>query len=164
MPASGRSVARDRPAKATKPASNHALKVAARELKRHNGITRAHRKLRLLTREHLDGRSTAAHTFNRIIANVTSDLGGQEMLTEIEKHLVVSFAGAALLQSHQVAKLLSGEEIDVDEYSSVTTAMIRSATRLGTQRRQKQVNTPDLQTYLRHKRSSEEIIDAEEVS
>lgn len=117
------------------------------ELKRFNGARRATRRLRLITSKCLDGRSRAAVQFNRIVANVTADLGGNETLTEIERHLVVSFAGAAILQGHQVAKLLSGEQVDIDEYSAITTSMIRSATRLGTQRRAKDV-TPNLAEYL----------------
>src|SRR5258708_1228354 len=74
------------------------------------------------------------------------DLGGDDALTEIERHLITSFAGAAILQGHQVAKLLAGEPIEVDEYSAITTSMIRSATRLGTQRRVKDV-TPRLEEY-----------------
>jgi hypothetical protein len=104
----------------------------------------------MTTNRHLDGRTSAGRQFNHIVRNVTSDLGGSDQLTEIEKHLIISFAGAAILQGHQVAKLLAGEPIDVDEYSGITTSMIRSATRLGTQRRERNV-TPTLSEYLEAK-------------
>jgi hypothetical protein len=104
----------------------------------------------------LDGRSSASRNFNAIVANVSSDLGGRDALTEIEKHLITSFAGAAILQGHQLAKLLSGEEIDPDEYSSITTSMIRSAMRLGIGRRQKDV-TPSLSEYIASKFSDEDV-------
>jgi hypothetical protein len=81
------------------------------------------------------------------VRNVTIDLGGHDLLSEIERHLIISFSGAAILQGHQVAKLLAGEQIDVDEYSAITTAMIRSATRLGTQRRERNV-TPTVEEYV----------------
>jgi hypothetical protein len=114
----------------------------------HNGVRRATRKLRLIVPQNLDGRSTACVQFNKIVRNVTSDLGGEELLSEIERHLVVSFAGAAILQGHQVAKLLSGEQVDVDEYSAVTTSMMRSASRLGIGRRAKTVTPPTVDEYL----------------
>jgi hypothetical protein len=70
---------------------------------------------------------------------------------------------AAILQGHQVAKLLAGEPIEVDEYSAITTSMIRSATRLGTQRRVKDV-TPRLEEYLRHKARTSDIDDVQEAA
>jgi hypothetical protein len=97
----------------------------------------------------LDGRSHASRQFTGIIQRVMADLGGADNLSEIERHLITSFAGAAILQGHQLAKMLNGQPIDIHEYSSLTTAMIRSATRLGTERRAKEV--PDLQTYLHMK-------------
>jgi hypothetical protein len=126
--------------------------TSARAKKYHSqrqiGSFKAHRKLKLLTAEHLDGRSHAARAFNSIIARVTRDLGGAENLSEIEKHLVTSFAGAAILQGHQLTKMLSGSAIDVHEYATLTTAMIRSATRLGPPR-QKDV-TPSVADYVKH--------------
>jgi hypothetical protein len=44
--------------------------------------------------------------------------------------------------------MLSGQTIDAHEYASVTASMIRSATRLGTDRRQRDV-TPTLGELLR---------------
>jgi hypothetical protein len=130
--------------------------VRQKDQKRQNAHLRATRKLRLFTETNLDGRSSASRNFNAIVANVSSDLGGRDALTEIEKHLITSFAGAAILQGHQLAKLLSGEEIDPDEYSSITTSMIRSAMRLGIGRRQKDV-TPSLSEYIASKFSDEDV-------
>jgi hypothetical protein len=106
----------------------------------------------------LDGRSHASKQFTAIIQAVCSDLGGADNLTEIERHLITSFAGAAILQGHQVAKLLNGGPIDIHEYSSLTTAMIRSATRLGTERRTKEV--PSLDQYLQMQAQADDL-DAE---
>jgi hypothetical protein len=113
-----------------------------------NGSRKAHRELRLITSEALDGRTRVSQAFNQIIAQITADLGGE--LSEIEKHLVTSFAGATMLQSRQLTELLNGKSVDAHEYASVCAAMIRSATRLGTRRRQKDV-TPDLDQYLRQR-------------
>jgi hypothetical protein len=125
------------------------------EQKRQNGHHRATRQLRLITaNQSLDGRTSVGRVFNTIIRNVVSDLGGQGEITEIERHLITSFAGAAILQGHQLAKLLAGEQVDVDEYSSITTSMIRSATRLGTGRRSKDA-TPTLHQYLAAKEAAE---------
>lgn len=103
----------------------------------------------MITAQALDGR-IAAQSFNQIVHCVTSDLGGVDHLSEIEKHLITSFAGAAILQGHQLAHMLAGGTIDAHEYASVTASMIRSATRLGTGRRPRDT-TPTLESYLRAK-------------
>jgi hypothetical protein len=110
------------------------------------GSSRARKKLKLITRDGLDNRSSAARQFNAIVLRVTADLGGADNVSEVEKHLVTAFAGAAILQGHQLAKMLNGDAIDIHEFSSLTTAMIRSATRLGTERRAREV--PTLRQYL----------------
>src|SRR5262249_24041829 len=107
----------------------------------------AHRKIRLIT-DALDERTRAAQQINLIVSRVTEDLGGADRLSEIEKHLITSFAAAAILQSHQLAELLRGIEIDVHEFASVTAAMMRSAKRLGTDRRPREI-TPDPLDYAR---------------
>jgi hypothetical protein len=138
-----KTVAQDRAKTATLPKRRNGM---SRE--HDNALRRARAKLRLITPQNLDGRSAACQQFNKIVRRVAADLGGSDALTEIEKHLITSFAGAAILQGHQVAKLLSGEEVDIDEYSAITTSMIRSATRLGTDRRAKAVSPPTVDEYL----------------
>jgi len=118
-----------------------------RELRVAASRTRATRRLRLITAAEIDGRTMVGRQFNQIVRNVTNDLGGNDHISEVERHLIVSFTGAAILQGHQIAKLVAGEQIDIDEYSAITTSMIRSATRLGTQRRAKEVH-PNLSQYL----------------
>jgi hypothetical protein len=78
----------------------------------------------------------------------TSDLGGADLLTEMERHLVMSFAGAALLQGRQHSRILQGEAINPHEYASVALAMLRAARLLGFDRRAKSVNAPNLRQYL----------------
>jgi hypothetical protein len=75
MPANGKTIARDRTAKSSGSANTYAQKLAQKEYKRHDGRQRAVRKLRLLTTQHLDGRSRASQQFNSIVRNV---VGGQE--------------------------------------------------------------------------------------
>jgi hypothetical protein len=102
----------------------------------------------LITQQVLDGRTHASRNFNAIVQRVTLDLGGPANCSEIERHLITAFAGATILQQHLLAKMLSGATIDPHEFSSTVTSMIRSATRLGTQRRPRDV-TPDPLDYAR---------------
>jgi len=117
--------------------------------RRQQASAKATRKLRLITAQALDGRTRASQQFNKIVKNISDDLGGADRLSEVEKHLVTSFAGAAILQGHQLTRLLAGEVIDPHEYGTLTVALIRSATRLGTGRRAKDV-TPSVDEYLEH--------------
>ena len=149
MPLSGKKQGRN--SADTAPRSEAGARYSARQV----GSRKASGKLRMITAQALDGRTRAAQSFNQIVTCVTSDLGGADRLSEIEKHLVTSFAGAAILQSHQLTHLLAGGTIDAHEYASVTASMIRSATRLGTERRPRDT-TPDLATYLRSKAEANE--------
>ena len=137
-------------------------KYHQRDYKRRAGMLRAHGKLALITQT-----QSATEQFNAIVQRVTRDLGGVDQISEIEKHLITSFVGAAILQGHQLNLILTGQPIDIHEYASVTTAMIRTTMRLGTKRRQKELNPLDEYLYARSKpgrrraRSRIHYIDAE---
>src|SRR3974377_2383352 len=53
-------------------------------------------RLKLLTRAELNGRTTAAKQFDAIAAGIAVDLGGEDHLSTVQKHLVEAFAGIAL--------------------------------------------------------------------
>jgi hypothetical protein len=44
----------------------------------------------------LDGRTSAAKAFHRLVADIESDLGGSDRLSAVERALVEGFAGAAV--------------------------------------------------------------------
>jgi hypothetical protein len=110
------------------------------------GATVARNQLRLVEKQALE--TQAGRAFEAIVARVSADLGGADQLTEIEKHLVTSFAGAALLQGRQLSRILKGEKFNNHEYVSVSLAMIRASKRLGTKRQVKEV-TPSPLEYAR---------------
>ena len=111
-------------------------------------------KTRLLTREHLDGRTVAARHFDQLAANICADLGGKDQLSAIELTLVEAYAGAGTILNDLNTRLLLGEKVDLEKHSQTISAMVRIATRLGTKRRAKDV-TPNLQTYLRMREHAE---------
>src|SRR5262245_60796207 len=57
---------------------------------------RKHRatKPQLLTRDQLDKRSNAAKQFDAIADGIAQDLGGEDQLSTVQRHLVEAFAGA----------------------------------------------------------------------
>ncbi len=107
-------------------------------------------KLRLLTRENLDGRSKAAQRFDAIARGIAQDLGGEDQLSTVQKHLVEAFAGAALTLGDLNARLLLGEEIDLLQQSQAVNALVKLASRLGMSRVACEV-VPTLDQYLRNR-------------
>ena len=103
----------------------------------------------LLTRDTLDGRTNAAKAFDRLVADIERDLGGSDRLSTIERSLIEGFAGAAVTLQHLNTQLALGQEIDLSQHAQAVSAMVRVASRLGLQRRMKDVGLPDPLTYAR---------------
>jgi hypothetical protein len=99
------------------------------EGKRHG--RNGHRKVRLITRDALDRRTTASKMFDNVVLNIANDLGGEDRLSTIQKHLIESFASVALLAGDTTAHMLQGEEVDVLQFATVISTMVRTAQRLG---------------------------------
>jgi hypothetical protein len=102
----------------------------------------------LLTRDALDQRTNAAKLFNQLIADIEIDLGGHDELSTIELQLIEAFAGACVTLQHLNTQLALGQKIDLAQHSSAVGAMVRVASRLGLQRRAKDVG-PGLGDLLR---------------
>ena len=87
-------------------------------------------KLRLLTRQALDGRTAVAKQFDSIAASIATDMGGEACLSTIQKHLVEAFAGCAVNVSDLNARLLLGEKVDLAQHAQAVTTLVRVASRL----------------------------------
>jgi hypothetical protein len=117
--------------------------------------TRAGRN-RLLNRESLDGRTIVAKVFDRLVAAIHADLGGRDQLTAIELALVEAFAGSAVTLNNLNTRILTGAEIDnamITMHAQAISAMVRVASRLGLQRRQRDLS-PTLEQYLAAKQEA----------
>ena len=64
----------------------------------------------LLTCRELDGRTSAAKAFDRLVADIESDLSGSDRLSAIEGALVKGFAGAAVTLHHLNTQLALGQQ------------------------------------------------------
>jgi hypothetical protein len=102
----------------------------------------------LLTRDQLDGRTNAAKAFDQLVADIEADLGGHDRLSAIELQLIEGFAGAAVTLQHLNTQLALGQPIDLSQHAQCVSAMVRVASRLGLQRRAKDVG-PSLGDLLR---------------
>jgi hypothetical protein len=102
----------------------------------------------LLVRAELDGRTLAAKTFDKLVADIISDLGGEDACTTLEVNLVQAYAGASLQVETLNCRQLIGEQIDLTAYCQAASTMTRIASRLGLRRRPKPVNEMSLSSYL----------------
>ena len=101
----------------------------------------------LLMRSELDRRTVSARYFEKLVTAIENDLAGPDELSSIEKVLVEAYAGAAVTLQHLNSLLALGEPINIADHSSCVGALVRVASRLGIDRRPKDV-TPSLATYL----------------
>jgi hypothetical protein len=111
-------------------------------------------KLQLLTREQLDGRTNACKFLDQLVADIQTDLGGQEHLSTIERQLVEAFAGACVTMQHLNCLLVLGRKVYLGQHAQAVSAMVRVASRLGLQRRHREVLVDPL-TYARQHHASE---------
>lgn len=119
--------------------------VAAASTRKRRHVATRHQ---LLMRDQLDGRTNAAKLFDRMVADIESDLGGHDQLSAIEISLVEAYAGSYVSLSHLNTQLALGELIDLGQLALCVSAMVRVATRLGLSRRQKDIG-PTLGELLR---------------
>jgi hypothetical protein len=96
-------------------------------------------KLQLLTREQLDGRTNAAKFLNQLVTEIEADLGGREQLSNIERQLIEAFAGSCVTMQHLNTMLALGKEVDLSQHAAAVGAMVRVASRLGIQRRMRNI-------------------------
>jgi hypothetical protein len=88
-------------------------------------------KIRLLTRSSLDGRTRARKQFDAIAEGIAADLGGEDRLSTVQRHLVEAFAGCAVVLQAINARILLGEAVDIADQSSAASTLVRLASRIG---------------------------------
>jgi hypothetical protein len=113
------------------------------------------RKLQLINRTLIDGRTAPAKEFDRLQSAVVRDLGGADQLSAIELSLIEAFCGAAIVVDHLNTELMLGKRIDFADHSTAIGTMVRVASRLGLRRRPKEVSVPSLAQYLADQQRNE---------
>jgi len=103
----------------------------------------------------IDWRCATARRYQDIVARIASDQGGADRLTETRLQLVRRFAGGAVLAEMMEAQLAKGEAIDVGQYALLSSSLVRIATRIGLDRRARNI-TPTLSEYLESKANATE--------
>jgi len=96
----------------------------------------------------VDGRSIIARRYRDIVSQIITDQGGLDLMTEARVQLVRRFAACAVLAEAMEARMVNGEALDIGEYSTLTSTLVRVAQRIGIERTARDV-TPDPLIYAR---------------
>lgn len=99
----------------------------------------------------VDGRSAVARRYRDITGAIVADQGGAAQCSESRQQLIRRFAAAAVLAEQLEAKLANGEEIDIAAHASLSSTLVRLASRIGINRVPRDV--PTLADYLAARRS-----------
>ncbi|MBR0703132.1 hypothetical protein JQ599_24740 [Bradyrhizobium diazoefficiens] len=78
---------------------------------------------------------------------VAADQGGADRLSEARLQLIRRFAASAVVAEQMEAQLALGHTIDVATHSTLTSTMVRVASRIGINRKAREV-VPTLAEYL----------------
>ena len=108
-------------------------------------------KAKLLTLDHLDGRTTAARAARDLMADIESDLGGSDQVSAAEKQIIQRAAITGAILESMEAEWLAGGQIDMGVYVPLANLQRRHLEAVGLKRQPKPVET--LQQYLEAKKN-----------
>ena len=91
--------------------------------------------------EDVDGRSREARRFRDVLAEIVSDLGGADRLSEAQRQLARRCALIATECERLEARAVAGEGIDLDLFGTLTDRLGRAFQRLGIKRVPREVTT-----------------------
>jgi hypothetical protein len=94
----------------------------------------------------VDGRTATARRYQDLVANLISDAGGEAGMSETRRQLIRRFAALSVQAERMEALVAMGETIDLAEHCSISSTLVRLASRLGINRSAKLV--PPLKDYL----------------
>jgi hypothetical protein len=96
----------------------------------------------------VDGRSGIARRYRDILAGLTSDQGGADHMSEARTQLCRRFAALAVQAEQLEVRLANGEQIDIAEHATLSSTLVRLASRIGVDRVPRDVS-PTLGELLR---------------
>jgi hypothetical protein len=95
----------------------------------------------------VDGRSEIARRFFDISQALISDSAGLDRCSEARLQLIRRFAAAAVMAEQMEAQLARGKLIDVGEHAQLSSTLVRLASRIGINRKAREI-VPSLAQYV----------------
>ena len=108
-----------------------------------------------------DGRGPWARRWRDVLAEIISDLGGADLLSEGQKQLARRCATISIACERMEGEAALGKEINLDTYGTLTDRLGRALQRLGLKRVPRDV-TPSLADYLRSRQQADVPVEAAE--
>jgi hypothetical protein len=103
------------------------------------------------------GDTAWARRFRDVLAEIVSDLGGSDILSEGQRQLARRCATIAVQCEKLEGEAAAGNDIDLDLYGTLTDRLGRCFARLGLKRQAKDVTpAPSLQQYLTRRHTASE--------
>jgi hypothetical protein len=96
----------------------------------------------------IDQRTATYRRYRDLIDAILGDQGGVEHCSESRKQLVRRFASISVICEQAEAKLVAGEQIDVQEHALLCSTLTRLVSRLGIDRIAKDIS-PTLSDFIR---------------
>jgi hypothetical protein len=98
----------------------------------------------------VDGRSAQARRYRDILAALVSDQGGLDRMSESRVQLIRRFSALCVVAESLEAQLVNGGSIEIQAFATLSSTLVRLASRLGIDRRSKTI-VPNLRDYLEGK-------------
>jgi hypothetical protein len=95
-----------------------------------------------------NGRGLWVRRFKDVLAEITNDLGGADLLSEGQRQLARRAATISIACERMEGRAVTGTDIDLEEYGRLTDRLGRTFQRLGL-RRQARTVEPTLNEYVR---------------
>lgn len=95
----------------------------------------------------LDGRSASARQFRDLVHRFVSDMGGLDRCSEIKLGLLRRLAAATVQAELLEARMVKGEQVNIEQLCTLASTTVRIATRLGLERVPRDV-TPSVKDYV----------------
>ncbi len=86
-----------------------------------------------------DSRTAWARRFRDVLAEIVSDLGGADVLSEGQRQLARRCATIAIMCERMEGEAANGKDIDLDAYGQLTDRLGRAFNRLGLRRQARDV-------------------------
>jgi hypothetical protein len=99
----------------------------------------------------VDQRSSIARRYRDLMAEAIADSGGVDECSQARLQLIRRLAALSVQLEQLEAKLADGADIDIAEYTSLTSTLVRVVSRLGINRVPRDVTPPSVAEYLAHK-------------
>ena len=98
----------------------------------------------------VDGRSVIARRYRDISFAIFQDAGGIEKCSEARQQLIRRFAACSVIAEKMESELANGKPINIAEHSQLSSTLTRLASRIGIDRRSRDVSVPSVEAYLAH--------------